>query len=131
MASDQPDLQRAQTFFKYGNEAALKGNHDYAINMYKQASTIVLDNLLYRQALRGIETAQVQQRSRQGGHAGRCQEPADPVARKNARSKQKFAEAIELCEDAFVNNPWDVGAARVAAEAAEGLEFLLARGVVR
>lgn len=55
MASDQPDLQRAQTFFKYGNEAAQKGNHDYAINMYKQASAIVVDNLLYRQALRGIE----------------------------------------------------------------------------
>ena len=29
--------------------------------------------------------------------------------------------ALEHCEDAFVNNPWDVGAARVAAEAAEGL----------
>ncbi len=29
-----------------------------------------------------------------------------------------------MCEDAFVNNPWDVGAARVAAESAELLNLL-------
>ena len=53
--SDSPDLQKAQTFFKYGNDAAHKGNHDYAIDMYKQCCKIVPDNLVYRQALRGIE----------------------------------------------------------------------------
>ena len=44
---------------------------------------------------------------------------------KSARSKGNHAQAIELCEDAFVNNPWDVGAARVAAEAAEELGLLV------
>ena len=33
--SEPPDLQKAQTFFQYGNDAALKSNLDYAIEMYK------------------------------------------------------------------------------------------------
>ena len=74
------DLQKAKTFFEYGNDAALKGNHDYAIAMYKQACSIDVENLVYRQALRGIETAEVRQRPGQGRHAGRCQEPAALVA---------------------------------------------------
>jgi tetratricopeptide (TPR) repeat protein len=44
---------------------------------------------------------------------------------KSARSKGNHNHAIELCEDAFVNNPWDVGAARVAAEAAEQAGMLI------
>ena len=38
-----------------------------------------------------------------------------------ARSKGNFHQALEICEEAFVNNPWDVAASRVAAEAAEGM----------
>lgn len=53
--SGSENLQKAQTFFQYGNDAALKSNFDYAIEMYKRACKIVPDNLVYRQALRGIE----------------------------------------------------------------------------
>lgn len=53
--SESPDLQKSQTFFNYGNDAALKGNFDYAIAMYRQCCKIVPANLVYRQALRGIE----------------------------------------------------------------------------
>jgi tetratricopeptide (TPR) repeat protein len=122
MASDQPDLQRAQTFFKYGNDAALKGNFDYAINMYKQASAIVVDNLVYRQALRGIERRKFNNDPGKVGMLVGAKNQPLLFRAKSARSKHKFKEAIELCEDAFVNNPWDVGAARVAAESAEGLD---------
>jgi tetratricopeptide (TPR) repeat protein len=116
-----PDLQKAKTYFEYGNDAALKSNFDYAIDMYKQACKIVPDNLVYRQSLRGIE------RRKFGNDPGKVSKLVgaknQPILfrAKNARSKQRFAEAIELCEDAFINNPWDVGAARVAAEAAEGM----------
>src|SRR5271156_5349938 len=47
------------------------------------------------------------------------------IRAKSARSKGNHNQAIELCEDAFVNNPWDVGAARVAAEAAEQAGMIL------
>jgi tetratricopeptide (TPR) repeat protein len=51
---DGPRLQKAKAFFTYGNDAALKSNHDYAIEMYKEACKLAPDNLVYRQALRGI-----------------------------------------------------------------------------
>ena len=53
--SDSPDVHKARTFFQYGNDAALKSNIDYAIDMYKQACKIVPNNLRYRQALRGVQ----------------------------------------------------------------------------
>ena len=54
------DRQKAETFFQYGNDAALKGNLDYAIDMYRQACKLVPDNLSYRQASRRA-AAEVQQ----------------------------------------------------------------------
>jgi tetratricopeptide (TPR) repeat protein len=117
------DLQKAKTYFEYGNDAALKSNFDYAIDMYKQCCKIVPDNLVYRQALRGIERRKYGDPSKVSKLVGAKNQPILFRA-KSARSKHRYAEAIELCEDAFVNNPWDVGAARVAAEAAEGLEFM-------
>ncbi len=53
--SGLPDRQKAKTFFQYGNEATLKSNLDYAIDMYKQACRLAPDNLSYRQALRGVQ----------------------------------------------------------------------------
>ena len=118
-----PDPQKAKTYFDYGNDAALKSNFDYAIDMYRQACKIVPDNLLYRQSLRGTERRKFGDPSKVSKLVGAKNQPILFRA-KNARSKQRFAEAIELCEDAFFNNPWDVGAARVAAEAAEGLGYI-------
>jgi len=118
------DLQKAKTYFEYGNDAALKSNFDYAIDMYKQACKIMPDNLLWRQALRGVMRRKFNgDPSKVSKLVGAKNQPILFRA-KNARSKQRYAEAIDLCEDAFVNNPWDVGAARVAAEAAEGLGYL-------
>src|SRR5580693_6662919 len=122
--SDNPGLQRAQIYFQTGSDAALKSNFDYAIDMYKQCCKLVPDNLVYRQALRGIERRKFNNDpGKVGMLVGAKNQPILFRAR-NARSKHKYAEAIELCEEAFVNNPWDVGAARVASEAAEGLGLL-------
>jgi tetratricopeptide (TPR) repeat protein len=119
------DLQKAKTYFEYGNDAAIKSNHDYAIDMYKAACKIDVNNLVYRQALRGIERRKFNNDpGKVGMLVGAKNQPILFRAR-NSRSKQRYAEAIEFCEDAFVNNPWDVGAARIAAEAAEGLEYLV------
>jgi tetratricopeptide (TPR) repeat protein len=123
-ASDNSGSQRAQTYFTTGNDAAMKQNFDYAIDMYKQACKLVPDNLVYRQALRGVERRKFNgDPSKVGMLVGAKNQPLLFRA-KSARSKGNHTYAIELCEDAFVNNPWDVGAARVAAEAAEGAGFL-------
>jgi tetratricopeptide (TPR) repeat protein len=120
-----PDDKKETTFFQYGNDAARKSNFDYAIAMYRQCCKIAPDNLVYRQALRGSERRKFNNDpSKVGMLVGAKNQPI-LLRAKSARSKQNFHQALELCEDAFVNNPWDVGAARVAAEAAEGLGLLL------
>ena len=53
--SESPDVQKAKTFFQYGNDAMMKSNLDYAIAMYRQACKAVPDNMMYRQSLRGAE----------------------------------------------------------------------------
>lgn len=120
--SESPESQKARTFFQYGNEAAMKSNFDYAITMYRQACKIVPGNLMYRQALRGIQRRKFQNDPKKVGMLVGMKIQPILMQAKSARGKGKHPEAIELCEEAFAHNPWDVGAARVAAEAAEGME---------
>src|SRR5262245_28214417 len=57
-ASDHNDGSKgskARMFFQYGNDAALKANFGYAIQMYQEACKLEPGSLLFRQALRGIE----------------------------------------------------------------------------
>jgi tetratricopeptide (TPR) repeat protein len=119
--SDSPDLQKAKTFFQYGNDAAMKSNYDYAIDMYRQACKHAPDNMAYRQALRGIERRKFANTpSKVGKLVGMRIQPILMRA-KSARSKGNHQHALEVCEEAFVHSPWDIGTARVAAEAAEGM----------
>ena len=111
----------ALALFQRGNEAAVKANFDYAIQMYQDACKLDPTNLVFRQALRGIERRKFNNDPAKVGRlVGARTQPIRMRAR-GARTKGKFAEALEACEEAFAYNPWDVGAARDAAEAAEGL----------
>lgn len=117
------DIEKARTFFQYGNDAALKSNYDYAINMYKEACKRALDNLQFRQALRGIQRRKFgNEPSKVGRLVGMTNKTIHMKAR-SARGKERYAQAIEILEDAFTNNPWDVAAAREAAESFEMLEL--------
>jgi tetratricopeptide (TPR) repeat protein len=122
---NSPDKQKAKTYFDYGNDAALKSNFDYAIDMYKAAAKIDVNNLVYRQALRGIERRKFNNDPGKVGMLVGAKNQPILLRARHARSKQRYAEAIEHCEDAFVNNPWDVGAARIASESAENLDHLV------
>jgi tetratricopeptide (TPR) repeat protein len=114
-------IQKGKTFFTYGNDAALKSNFDYAIQMYKEACKLEPDNLRYRQALRGIARRKFgNDPAKVGRLVGARIQPLRMSAR-SATGKGNFAGALASCEDAFTHNPWDVGTARDAAEAAEGL----------
>jgi tetratricopeptide (TPR) repeat protein len=123
--SGTPDRQKAKTFFQYGNDAALKSNLDYAIDMYKQACKLAPDNLSYRQALRGVQRRKFNNDpSKVGMLVGARNQPIRMRAR-SARSKGNYAHVLDVCEEAFAHNPWDIAAAREASEAAEQLGFLL------
>src|SRR5262249_54114641 len=117
--SDSPELQKAKTFFQYGNDAAQKSNFDYAINMYREACKLVPDNMVYRQSLRGAQRRKFNGNPAKVGKLVGVRNQPILMQAKSARSKGRHPEALDLCEAAFINNPWDVGAARVAAEAAE------------
>ena len=122
--SDNAQHQKAKIFYDTANEAAMKGNFDYAIQMYQEACKLHADNLTYRQMLRGIE------RKKFGGDPKKVGMMAGPKNQsirmkvRSAKGKGNYSEALVICEQAFVNNPWDIGASRDAAEAAEGAGYL-------
>jgi tetratricopeptide (TPR) repeat protein len=123
--SDAANLQRAKTLFQTGNDATQKSNLDYAIAMYRECCKLVPDNMMFRQALRSVERRKFNNDpSKVGMLVGARNQPI-LLRAKAARSKGNYPHALEVCEEAFVNNPWDVGAARVAAESAEQLGLLL------
>ncbi len=121
--SSAPDEKKskAQTFFQYGNDAAMKNNFDYAIDMYQRACKIDIENLLYRQALRGIERRKFGGDPKKVGRLVGTKNQPIRLRAKAHKAKKDWAGAIAVCEEAFVNNPWDVSAAWEAAEAAEQL----------
>ncbi len=113
--------KKAQTFFQTGNDAALKSNLDYAIQMYREACKVEPGNLTFRQALRGVQRRKFNNEpSKVGRLVGARTQPIRMRAR-SATGKGNFAQALDLCEEAFIHSPWDVGAARDASDAAEGL----------
>ncbi|MGC8644032.1 MAG: tetratricopeptide repeat protein [Isosphaeraceae bacterium] len=122
--SDKPDRQKAKTFFQHGNEAALKSNLDYAIDMYKQACKLAPDNLPYRQALRGAQRRKFNNDPSKVGMLARAGNQRIRGKARSKRSKGHHVEALEICEEAFTHNPWDIGAAREASEAAVEAGYL-------
>ena len=120
--STDADKIRAQTFYRAGNDAASKDNFDYAIQMLKDACKLHPENVQFRQSLRGIARKKFNNDPAKVGMLARARQQDDPDgAPTPARTKGNYTQALEVCEEAFANNPWDTGAARVAAEAAEGL----------
>jgi tetratricopeptide (TPR) repeat protein len=118
---DEKDIQRAESLFKYGNEAAAKGNLPYAIDMYKNALKVAPLELRYRQALRAVERKKFQNDpSKVGMFAGAKLQPIR-LRIKASKGRGHWLEALEHCEEAFVVSPWDVGVSRDFAEAAEQL----------
>jgi tetratricopeptide (TPR) repeat protein len=122
-ASREKEKEKAKTFFQYGNDAALKNNHDYAVDMYRRACKIEPDNLIYRQALRGIERRKFGNDPAKVGRMVGMKTNPIRLKVKAPKAQGKWTQVLEMCEEVFVLNPWDVGASRDAAEACEHLEF--------
>jgi tetratricopeptide (TPR) repeat protein len=123
MSEPNPREQRAQAFFKTANDAALKSNFDYAIQMYQEACKLVPDNLLYRQALRGIERKKFGNNPAKVGRMAGARVQPVRLRAKTGKAKGQWPYVLEVCEEAFVYNPWDVAAAEDAADAAEQLGY--------
>jgi tetratricopeptide (TPR) repeat protein len=116
--------ERAKVYFEKANDAAMKSNFDYAMDMYREALKLVPDNLLYRQSLRGVE------RRKFGNEPSRVSRLVGPrvqsirLGAKTSKAKHKWLDVLETCEDAFKHDPWNVGVAEDMADAAEQLGWL-------
>lgn len=116
-----PRQQKAHTYFKYGNDAALRNNFDYAIQMYQDACKLVPDNLVYRQALRGIARRKFGNDPTKVGRLASARMQPTRLRIKTAKAKGQWSHALEVCEEALSHNPWDIGVSRDLAEAAISL----------
>ncbi|HEX8203279.1 MAG TPA: tetratricopeptide repeat protein [Isosphaeraceae bacterium] len=116
-----PRQQKAKAFFDSANQAALKNNFEYAIQMYREACKLVPDSLVFRQALRGVERRHFNNDPAKVGRlAGAKTQPIKLRAR-TAKAQGHWGQVLEICEEAFVHNPWSVSISQDAAEAAEHL----------
>ncbi len=121
--SDDRQQQKAQSFFQYGNDAAAKGSVDYAVQMYREALKLQPDNLVFRQALRATVRKKFNNDpSKVGRLAGARVQPVRLRARA-AKAKGQWAHVLDVCEEAYVYNPWDVSTSLAASEAATELGF--------
>jgi tetratricopeptide (TPR) repeat protein len=121
--SDQNSDDKAKAFFGYGNDAAQKGNDVYAAQMYREACKIAPENLVYRQSLRGVQRRKFgNDPSKVGKMVGLKLQPLR-MKIGMAKSRQKWPEVLDLCEEVLAMSPWDLDASMNAAEAAEHLGF--------
>jgi tetratricopeptide (TPR) repeat protein len=119
--SDQTTREKAKAFFGYGNDAAQKGNDVYAAQMYKEACKIEPDNLAYRQSLRGVQRRKFGNDPSKVGRMVGLKLQGLRVKISMAKSRQKWNEAMDLCEEVLSQSPWDLIASVDGAEAAEKL----------
>ena len=126
MAESSPGAKstKAQSLFAYGNDAALKGNHDYAIAMYRDALKIEPGNILFRQALRGAQRRAFNNEPKNVGRMVGMKTGPMRASLQASRARSRWAEVLDGAEDVFKLNPWDTGAAEHAADAAEQLGHL-------
>jgi tetratricopeptide (TPR) repeat protein len=120
----EKDRERAKSYFQTGTDAALKKNYDYGIDMLKSACKIDPGNLIYRQALRGIERRKFgEDPAKVGMLVGMKTKPIRAKA-EVPKAKGNWKAVLEVCEEVFVLNPWDIGSSRLAADACQQLGFL-------
>ena len=120
-APDNSLMKKAQAYFQHGNEAALKNNLDYAISMYREACKLVPTHVPFRQKLREVQRKKLNNDPKSVGRMTQMRIQGIRLKYRGSKSKGRWPEMLEGCEDAFALNPWDVGTSRDAAEAAEGL----------
>jgi len=115
---DPRKAQRAQAYFETGMDAANRRNFDYALQMIGDACKIALTNLTYRKGLRAVHRMRYENDPSKVGMMARARTQTIRAQIRLAKSTGAWQRVLDTCEDAFTLNPWDVGTAMDAAEAA-------------
>lgn len=102
------DRDIANQSFTHANQAALKANYDYAINLYTQCCKLAPDNLLYRQSLHGVLKKKYGDNKKGSRMAAvRVMGPKSKV--KKGQLQKNYLQVLDYCEEGLQYNPWDVG----------------------
>src|SRR3990172_7551839 len=106
MPPDPDPNKIAAVCFKKGNEATLKENWDYAIDMFTKAVRFVPENVLYRQTLRGVEGRKYKNNKTGARMAGlRLTGIRTRIGR--AKMKSDWAAIDVAAEKGLALNPWE------------------------
>jgi tetratricopeptide (TPR) repeat protein len=120
---DERAKERAEAYYVRATDALAKSNFDYAIQMYLDACKIVPDHLPYRQALRLTQRRKYGNEPEKVGKLVGMRIQPIRLRIKTEKAQGHWAKVLELCEEAFGHNPWDIATARDSAEAATHLGF--------
>lgn len=91
-----------------GSEAMSKENWDYAIEMFSRSVALVPDNLMYRQALRGVEYKKYNDNKTGARMAGmKLMKIRSKI--KKSKGKEDWAAVDRDAEEGLTINPWDAG----------------------
>lgn len=102
------DREMANKCFQHANEAALKQNYDYAVNLYTQCCKLVPDNLLYRQSLHGVLKKKYGDNKKGSRMAAvRIMGPKGKI--KKAQLQKNYLQVLDYCEEGLQYNPWEIG----------------------
>lgn len=121
MSDSNPRDERAQVLIKTARDAAQKNNLDYAISMYREALKTAPENVPWRQELRKTERRRFEDNPNKVGRLVGAKNHPIRLRAKTAKAKGQWTHVLEVCEEAFYNNPWDITATEDAADAAERL----------
>lgn len=120
---DARQRARADTYYKTAGDAYNKGNYPYAVKMLQDALAIDPVELKYRQVLRAAQRKTFKDDpSKVGMLVGAKLQPVR-LRMRSARGRGHWLHLLEVCEEAFAVNPWDVGAAMEGSEAALELKL--------
>jgi tetratricopeptide (TPR) repeat protein len=115
--ADDRKRKLAADCWKRGTEAMMKSNWDYSISMFREATKLVPDNLIYRQSLRGCEEKKYNGNGSGAAMAGMKLMGVRGKIKK-ARYSKDWATIEQAAEDGLAINPWD---AQLNADAGDAL----------
>ena len=108
--------------WRRGNEAMQSENWDYSIQMFSQCVTFEQDNLLFRQALRGVEMKKYGNNRAGAKMAGvKLMGPRGRV--KKSKLSRNWDAVDKAAEEGLAINPWDAQLNADVGEACRKMEF--------
>ncbi|MGL5095491.1 MAG: tetratricopeptide repeat protein, partial [Planctomycetia bacterium] len=107
MASDNDNKAKiAADCFKRGSDSFNKGQFDYAIEMFLQATKLQPEKVLYRQSLRGAEYKKYND-NKTGATMASLRMQGSKLNVKQLKVRKKWDEVIVAAEEGLKVNPWD------------------------